>query len=114
MADISNQALNQRLTSLELQFSAFLAGVVEPGELTGAQRKTFENALYPIINGFRARKGVNNVDYTSWQVGDQIIEIDTANKLQIVWEVISTPFNPSSDIDDVSKFDLYKKDQPAL
>lgn len=112
MADLNE--LTIRVTNLENQFAAFLAGTKTPGEMTGTERKLFENALYPIVNGFRMRKGSSNTDYTQWEVGDQIVEIDSGNSLQIVGEVVSTPFNPSTDIDNRAKFDLYKKDSPAL
>lgn len=106
--------LDIRLTSLEGQFVSFLAGTKTPSELTGPERKQLENSLYPVINGFRARKGAANNDYTSWQIGDQIIEIDSSNKLQVVGEVILVPFDPTTDLQDRSKFDLYKQDSPAI
>lgn len=112
MADLIE--LTDRMINLETQFAAFQAAAKTPAQLTGSERKLFENALYPLLNGYRARKSATNSDYTNWEVGDQIIEINSSNKMQIVGEVISVPFNPSTDIEDSAKFDLYKNDSPAL
>ncbi len=111
MSSVAENA--SRINELQAQFDAFLLGTLPVSSLSAAQRKEWENVIYPVINGFRARKGASNNDYSNWQAGDQIIEIDSANKLQIVGEVISTPFDPSTEIDDRAKFDLYKKDSPA-
>lgn len=104
----------RRIELLETQFAAFQAASLTASQLSASQRKEIENALYPVINGFRARKSTSNNNYASWEIGDQIIEIDSANKLQVVGEVIAVPFNPTTDLQDRSKFDLYKQDSPAI
>ena len=101
-----------RITNLESQFAAFQAGTIAVDLMTGTQRKIFENSLYPILNGYRNRKGANNFDYTAWEIGDSIVEINESGKVQVVGMVIAVPFNPSTDLTDDTKFDLYKHDNP--
>lgn len=103
-----------RIISLENQFAAFLAGTLSPSELTGAQRKTIQNSLYPVLNGFRNRKDVNNFDYTSWEVNDEVQNIDDVGKHLVIGKVIAVPFDPSSDLDDRAKFDWYVDAKPKV
>lgn len=102
------------LNDLSDRFNTFLSRTKEPSELTGAQRKLLEDSLHPLINGYRAWKGTSNNDYSNWQVGDSIINIDNTNKVQILGMVISTPFNPTTDIDNKSKFDKYQNNKPSF
>lgn len=102
------------LYDLNKRFNEFVARTKEPQELTGQQRKQIENAIHPLINGYRAWKGVDNNDYTSWQVGDEILNIDNSGKTQILGMVIGTPFDPTTDLDNKSKFDKYQNNKPAF
>lgn len=86
----------------------------EVSQLTGDERKQLENAIHPVINGFRAWKGVSNTNYSAWEIGDTIFNIDNSGKLQILGYVISTPFNPISDLNDKSKFDKYQNNKPSF
>lgn len=81
-------------------------------EMTGAERKEIEEAIYPTLNGFRAHKGSGNVDYTIWQIGDEVWHIDGVGKTQIVGMVLTLPFDPTTDLENTAKFDLYKNDKP--
>ncbi|EAR14669.1 hypothetical protein [Robiginitalea biformata] len=100
------------VASLTVLVNGIYENAKSPADLTGAQRKELENALYPIIDGYRVRKGAGT-NYSAWEVGDQIIDITSA-KLYVVGEVIAVPFDPGAGhIDDITKFDRYAKDSPA-
>lgn len=112
MADpATNLALIQQETAERV---AFQNGTKAIESLTGAERKTLENVLFPIINGFRARKTDTNPDYTIWQVGDEVLNIDDSNKLLVLGRVIAVPFDPTADLQDRTKFDNYLQTKPAL
>ena len=96
------------------QFNLFLSKTKEPSELTGLQRKQLEDALYPLIDGYRAWKGSANNDYENWQVNDIIFNIDNSGKKQILGMIIGTPFNPVTDLDNKDKFDNYKNNKPSF
>lgn len=101
---LNNQALIQ----------AIMNGTVNVTALTGQQRKTVENSLYPILNGYRNRKGASNYDYAAWETGDEVQHIDASGKTLTMGQVISVPFNPTTDLDNRSKFDWYIDAKPKL
>ena len=102
------------LISLNTQFQAFLNGTIAPSAMTGAQRKTIEDALFPIINGLRVKKGDGNNDYGAYQVGDLVDHIDETNKTHYAGKVLSSTFSGLADINDSTKFDRYEKDKVSL
>lgn len=100
------------VASLTVLVNGIYDNAVNLADLSGAQRKELENTIYPIIDGYRVRKGAGN-NYAAWEIGDQIIDI-TSGKLFVVGEVIAVPFTPATDITDVAKFDRYEKKGPAI
>lgn len=113
MADpATNLALIQQETAERV---AFQNGTKAIESLTGTERKTLENILFPIINGFRNKKGATNTDYTSWEIGDEVHHIDPSGKTRVVGMVIVEPFDPTADLSDKSKIDLYENfTKPAI
>lgn len=103
-----------RITNLESQFAAFIAGTIAVSSMTATQRKTVENTLYPILNGYRNRKGASNNNYAAWEAGDEVMNIDNTAKQLVIGRVLSTPFNPTTDLDDRAKFDWYVDAKPKL
>lgn len=103
-----------RITNLESQFAAFVAGTVAVDSMTGQQRKTVENSLYPILNGYKNRKASTNFDYAAWEVGDEVMNIDNTAKQLVIGKVIAVPFNPTTDLNDRAKFDWYVDAKPKL
>lgn len=93
---------------------AIYDNTLEPSELSGAQRKLLENALYPIIDGVKVWKGQNNNNYSVWEVEDEVLNIDNTGKRQILGKVIELPFSYPADINDRSKFDWYQDNKPKL
>ncbi|WP_421809067.1 hypothetical protein [Flagellimonas sp.] len=103
-----------RIQNLENQFAAFLVGTIAVDSMTGTQRKTVENSLYPILNGYRNRKGASNTNYAAWEAGDEVMNIDNSAKQLVIGRVLSTPFDPTTDLDDRAKFDWYVDAKPKL
>lgn len=112
MADPATNEANIQL--LSSNFASFQAGTKAVESLTATERKTLENVLYPIINGFRARKTETSPDYTIWQIGDEVLNIDDSNKLLAIGRVIGVPFDPTADLQDRLKFDNYLETKPAI
>ena len=85
-------------------------------QLSSSERVTALDAIYPRIlnNGklWRTDKG-DNSDYTSFQVGDIIREIDTVNKVSYVGRVLAIPLSLPADFN-TSKIELYNQDSKAI
>ena len=103
-----------RILNLEIQFANFLAGTIDVSALSGTQRHILIDAQYPIINGYRNRKLPGNIDFASWEVGDEVQNINDVAKQLVMGKVIATPFDPGTDLDDRSKFDWYIDAKPKL
>ncbi|WP_431129776.1 hypothetical protein [Flagellimonas flava] len=100
-----------RIQNLETQFAAFLAGTLAPDALSGTQRHALIDSLYPIINGYRNKKASGNNDFTAWESGDEVQHIDGVGKVLTIGQVTNTPFNPTTDLSDNTKFDRYVNNQ---
>lgn len=112
MADpATNLALIQQETQARIDLEN---GTKAIETLTPAERRILENAIYPIIDGYRVRKSVNSVDYTIWEIGDEILNIDDANKLLVIGRVLDASFDPSIDLDNTAKFDNYFNSKPSI
>lgn len=98
----------------QILITAIQDNTIEPSALTGIQRKKLEDAIYPLIGGYRAIKGVSNNNYAAWEVDDQLMHIDNTGKRQVLGQVITIPFNPATDLDDTSKFDKYQDNKPSF
>lgn len=112
MATTESNALE--IAALKTQLAELLSKSKLPSELTSAQRKSIEDSIHPIINGYRAWKGTSNSNYAAWEVGDTLFNIDNNGKLQILGYVIGVPFDPATDLNNTSKFDKYQSNKPAF
>lgn len=106
--------LRTEFDQLKSDYDTLVANSVAVGSMTGTQRKTVENSLYPILNGYRNRKGASNTNYAAWEAGDEVMNIDNSAKQLVIGRVLSTPFNPTTDLDDRAKFDWYVDAKPKL
>ncbi len=90
---------------------------VTPSGLSSASRLSLLDAIYPRIlnNGqyWRTDKGTNT-DYSSFEVGDVIREIDDTNKVSYVGRVLSTTLTLPADFEDSTKMEKYNEDYPAI
>jgi hypothetical protein len=103
-----------RIQNLETQVAALYANTLSPDQLSGTQRHLIIESLYPTLNGYRNKKASGNTDFTSWESGDEVQHINDTGKQLVIGRVINTPFNPTTDLDDRSKFDWYVEAKPKL
>lgn len=106
--------LRAEYDQLKADFDALVANSVAVTALTGTQRKTVEDTIYPILNGYRNRKAASNTDYAAWEVGDEVMNIDNTAKRLVIGKVIAVPFNPTTDLDNLSKIDQYVDNKPKF
>lgn len=101
------------INTLKTQVAQILDKSVHPSEMTNVQRKSLEDALFPVINGLRTRK-ISGGDYSTFETGDIIDHIDENTKTHYAGKVLSPSFSGLADINNRAFFDKYENDKPAF
>ena len=88
-----------------------------PSQLSSASRLSLLDAVYPRIlnNGYywRTYKG-ENTNYSAFEIGDVIREIDDVNKVSYVGKVLNASLTLPADFNNPSKIELYNQDGAAI
>jgi len=88
-----------------------------PSELDSASRLALLDAIYPrIVNSgktWRTDKGTNT-DYSTFEIGDVIRQIDATNGVSYVGRVLNATLTLPDDFNDSSKIQKFNEDYPAL